>query len=188
MTRTAAVVLAAGAGTRFTGPSAKLLATLRDKPLIVWAVEHAMEAGLDEVIVVVGGGIEVARALPAGTTVVRNDRWAGGIATSLAAGIGAARAGGHGAVVVGLGDQPFVEAGAWRAVAACEETPIAVATYDGQRGNPVRLAAAVWRGLPMLGDQGARLLFRDRPELVTEVPCPGSSVDIDTVEDLAAWS
>jgi CTP:molybdopterin cytidylyltransferase MocA len=187
MTRTAAVVLAAGAGTRFAGPGPKLLAPFRGKPLVAWAVEHAADAGLDEVLVVVGG-IEVARALPPGVTVVRNERWAGGIATSLAAAIGAARAGGHGAVVVGLGDQPFIDPAAWQAVAAAEETPMAVATYEGERGNPVRLAAEVWRLLPMLGDQGARQLLRQRPELVSEVPCLGSAADIDTVEDLTTWS
>jgi molybdenum cofactor cytidylyltransferase len=187
VTRTAAVVLAAGAGTRFAGPGSKLLATFRERPLVAWAVEHAVDAALDEVVVVVGG-IDVARVLPPTVTVIRNDRWAGGIATSLAAAVGAARAGGHGAIVVGLGDQPFVDPSAWQAVAACEETPVAVATYDGERGNPVRLAAEVWGRLPTIGDAGARAVFRDRPELVTEVPCLGSAVDIDTVEDLAAWS
>ncbi len=107
------------------------------------------------------GGIEVARALPPGVTVVRNERWAGGIATSLAAGIGAARAGGHGAVVVGLGDQPFIDPAAWQAVAAAEETPMAVATYDGR----ARATRCGWRPrcgvvLPMLGDEGARPLLR----------------------------
>jgi molybdenum cofactor cytidylyltransferase len=187
VTRTAAVVLAAGAGSRFAGPGPKLLAPMRGKPLVVWAVEHAVDAGLDEVMVVVGG-LEVARALPPGVTVVRNDRWAGGIATSLAAAIGAARAGGYGALVVGLGDQPFIDPAAWQAVAAAEETPITVATYDGERGNPVRLAAEVWGLVPALGDEGARRLVRERPELVSEVPCLGSAADIDTVEDLTTWS
>jgi CTP:molybdopterin cytidylyltransferase MocA len=186
--RVAAVVLAAGAGSRFAGPGHKLLASLRGRPLVAWAVEHAMAAALDEVFVVVGEGIDVARAVPPGATVIKNDRWAGGVATSLAAAIAAARAGGHGAIVVGLGDQPFVGPSAWQAVAAADETPIAIATYEGVRANPVRLASAVWHQLPTLGDEGARRLSRNRPELVTEVPCAGSAVDIDTVEDLAAWS
>jgi CTP:molybdopterin cytidylyltransferase MocA len=177
---TAALVLAAGGGSRFDGETHKLLAPFRGRPLVTWALEAA--SVLDELIVVIGA-IEV--PVPAGATVVRNERWAEGQATSLTAGIAAATA--HDAVVVGLGDQPLVPAEAWRLVAE-SDSPIAVATYGGVRRNPVRLHSSVWPLVPTGGDEGARSLIRGRPELVVPVACPGDPVDVDTQEDLATWS
>jgi CTP:molybdopterin cytidylyltransferase MocA len=178
---TAAVLLAAGGGTRFVADGHKLLAPFRGRPLVEWALAAADV--LDELIVVTGA---VELVLPAGAREVRNARWADGQATSLAAGIDAAR--GHEAVVVGLGDQPLIPAEAWRQVAASTVTPIAVATYGGTRRNPVRFAAEVWPLLPREGDEGARSLLAGRPELVTEVACGGNPADVDTQEDLATWS
>jgi len=183
---TAAVVLAAGGGTRWTGEGHKLLARWRDRPVVEWAIEAAVQAGLDDVLVVTGA-VDV--PVPPGALEVRNERWTEGQATSLQAGVRAAAERGHDAVVVGLGDQPGVTAEAWRLVAdAPPAPPIAVATYGGRRGNPVRLAAEVWSFLPTTGDTGARVLMLARPDLVGQVACPGDPFDVDTVEDLTAWS
>ena len=182
---TAALVLAAGEGSRFVGETHKLVAPFRGRPLWEWAVDAAVQAALDATYVVTGA---VALPLPASVVEVHNDRWAEGQATSLAAGIATVRADGHDAVVVGLADQPLVGADAWRAVAASMESPIAVASFDGDRRPPVRLAAEVWPLLPASGDEGARTLMRKRPDLVTAVPCSGQPVDIDTLEDLEQWS
>jgi CTP:molybdopterin cytidylyltransferase MocA len=120
--------------------------------------------------------------------VLVNERWADGQATSLQLAISAAEVAGLDAVVVGLGDQPLVPPSAWQAVAASQVRPIAVATYGGRRGNPVRLARAVWDLVPAEGDEGARRLIREQPQLVTAVACEGHNLDIDTVEELGAWS
>ena len=128
-------------------------------------------------MVVTGGvDLDVPEAVP-------NPRWSEGIATSLQVAIAAA--GDADAIVVGLADQPFVPAEAWLLVAAAD-APIAVATYDGQRRNPVRLARQVWPDLPTTGDQGASVLFGSHP--VVEVACPGDPADVDRVEDLEQWS
>jgi len=92
---------------------------------------------------------------------------------------------GYDEVVIGVGDQPLVPPEAWRRVAAETATPIAVASFDGVTTPPVRLHRDVWRLLPVDGDEGARQLLRSRPELVTEVPCPGSGIDVDTAGELA---
>ena len=178
------VVLAAGDGSRFGGP--KLLADFRGRPLVTWAVDAALAAGLDEVAVVTGGQ-DLSAVLPEGVTEVPNLRWAEGQAGSLQAGIAHADAAGHDAVVVGLGDSPLVGAEAWRAVAAADG-PIATAEFDGRRRPPVRLAREVWPLLPTEGDEGARALLRERPDLVAAVPCAGDPVDVDTQGDLERWS
>lgn len=187
----AGVVLAAGAGQRFAssgGTGHKLLALLDGQPLVTHVQHAALAAGLDEVVLV-QGAVDLSAHRLDGVTLLHNDRWAEGIATSLHTAVAHAAAVGHDAVVVGLADQPRVSADAWRTVAAAPDAPpIAVAVYDGRRGNPVRLAAAMWPLLPETGDEGARSLMRRRPDLVREVPCIGQAWDVDTVEDLERWS
>ncbi len=185
-----AALLAAGAGTRFTGASHKLQATLHGRPLWEWALQRVAGAGFDHVVVVTGA---LDLALPADvepTVVVRhNPDWARGQATSVRVAIATARELGADCITIGLADQPFVTAQAWRAVgAADDDCRVVVATYDGRPGpHPVRLHADVWPLLPDDGDEGARSLLELHPEWVCRVPCLGSVDDIDTVEDLARW-
>ncbi|HZM28982.1 MAG TPA: nucleotidyltransferase family protein [Acidimicrobiales bacterium] len=189
---TAAIVLAAGGGSRFResgGDVHKLLAPYLGRTVVEWAIEAATAAQLDATYVVRGAVDLPVPPLAAGkVTFVRNNRWREGLATSLQAGVARARQDGHAAVVVGLGDQPLVLTEAWRLVSRATRTPLAVATYKGERGNPVRLSTLVWPLLPRVGDEGARVVMRRRPDLVTEVPCPGRAADIDTVDDLREWS
>lgn len=184
--RVVVAVLAAGAGSRFGGPTHKLRAALGGRTVAEVAIDAALRAGVGPVLVVTG-----ATELELGdrpVRVVHNARWAEGQSTSLHAAVAEAGRAGAGALVVGLADQPFVEPEAWRRVATAT-APIAIATYGGRRRNPVRLDRSVWPLLAaaVTGDEGARALARLRPDLVGEVPCPGSPVDIDTLEDLHRW-
>lgn len=185
---TVAVVLAAGAGSRFHGDTHKLLAPFRSTTVLDTVLDAVERAGFDHVVVVTGAA-DIPDSLldRPGFEVAHNPRWAEGQATSVQVGVATAERLGADAVVIGLGDQPLVSTECWQRVAA-GRSPITVASYDGQRGNPVRLDRSVWSLLPTTGDVGARHVIGQRPELVGEVACKGSSADIDTQEDLDRWN
>ena len=183
-----AVLLAAGGGTRFSGPTHKLLALLDGRPVFRRSLDHVITAGFDHVVVVTGA-VQLDIDDPT-VTVVHNPEWPHGQAGSLQVGIAAAGAFHSDFAVIGLADQPFIPPSAWRAVASTgSAAPIVVASYGGVRGpNPVRLHRSVWAHLPTEGDEGARPLMRLHPDWIDEVACDGSAADIDTLEDLGSWT
>lgn len=189
--RSAAVVLAAGAGTRYAGPGHKLHADAGGVPVVVRSVAAAVEAGFDDVLVICGAvplaPVLSAHEATASARTVFNPRWEGGMATSLSLGIETAEALGYRSVVVGLGDMPAVTAGDWQAVARCADSPIVVTRWpDGHLTPPVRLQRDVWGLLPAEGDIGARALWSARDSLlVTQLDRPGSGHDVDTAADLS---
>ncbi len=195
--QTVAVLLAAGAGSRFRDVRHKLLAELdsHGRTVIGQTLGRLIDARIGPIIVVTGALSRDDLAIDATVADLldhpevsthHNPAWADGQSTSVRIGLDAAAHLGADAVVIGLADQPFITADAWRTIADGLGA-IAVATYDGRRGNPVKLHASVWGLLPASGDEGARVLMRARPDLVVEVPCTGSPADIDTVEDLQQW-
>ena len=185
----AIAILAAGRGSRLGGDDAKPLVVLRDRPLVTWALDAAVGSGLHPVWLVTGyRGSDVRAAAPQGVDVVHNRHWRQGIASSLRAALEAiAPYAEVTAVCVGLADQPQVGSEAYLRLAAAhaEGAQLAVATYDGVRGNPVLLARSLWAEANELeGDVGARQLMKQHD--VVEVPCEGtgSAVDVDTPQDL----
>lgn len=186
----AGLVLAAGAATRMGRP--KQLLDWGGRPLVRVAAETALAAHLSPVLAVLGSAqAEVAAALaglPA--QLVPNPRYAEGQSTSLRAGIAALPAD-CAAVVVLLGDQPFVTAEIvnrlvteWQA----GDQPIVAPLYAEQRGNPVLFARSVFPELlAVSGDQGARAVLANDPARVRLVPFDDARplADIDTPEDYA---
>jgi len=194
--RAAALILAAGAGSRLAASGADVVA----KPLLEWhgttlvdaALTAAREGGCAPVVLVVGHrGDAVARRAGPDVRVVEAPDWADGISASLRAGLTALAADPVDAVCVGLADQPRIGAEAYgllREVAdLVPDAPIAVAVYGGVRGNPVLLRRAVWaEACALTGDAGARQLMGEHT--VVEVDCTGTGhpADVDTLGDLQA--
>jgi molybdenum cofactor cytidylyltransferase len=186
--RIAALILAAGASARMGRP--KQLLDWGGKPLVRVAAEVALAAKLDPLLVVVGGAqaevMEALAGLP--LRIIANPDYAAGQSTSLRAGI-AALGQSTDAVVVLLGDQPFVTAAIVERLIAewdSSEAAIIAPTYAGQRGNPVLFGRAVFPELLAVpGDQGARAVLaadRSRVHLVA-FDDPRPLADIDTPED-----
>jgi CTP:molybdopterin cytidylyltransferase MocA len=181
----AAAVLAAGRGSRLGGDASKPLLEWRGRPLVSWALDAVLASGLTPVLVVVGyRAADVRATLPAGIEMLENGDWEEGIASSLRTVLTALMTRPDvDAVCVGLADQPLVGAEAYRRVAATDGE-LVVPTYEGQPGNPVKLARSLWaEALELHGDVGARALARDR---AVRIDCTGTgdAADVDTLEDL----
>ncbi|MCC6946349.1 MAG: molybdopterin-binding/glycosyltransferase family 2 protein [Bradyrhizobiaceae bacterium] len=191
--KVAALVLAAGRGTRMGGPN-KLLEEIGGKPIVRWAVEAAAASRARPVVVVTGHeGDRVAAALKGlDFQRVHNPDFAEGLSTSLKAGLAALPAD-IDAVAVTLGDMPEVTGALIdrlaQAIDPARGMLIAVPTREGRRGNPVVWTRRFFDELKHLeGDVGARHLIAQHNESVVEVPVEdeGAFRDIDTPEALQA--
>lgn len=194
----AAVLLAAGSGTRFGG--AKLLAPLpaaahgvpAGTPIGVAACRHLATA-VAHVIAVVRPGDDALAALlaQAGARIAVCARAADGMGESLACGVAAARdADGW---LVALADMPWVAPATIVRVAQCLAggASIVVPRHAGARGHPVGFAAAHRDALLALhGDEGARRIVRAHAAVAVDVDVddPGVVRDVDRREDLGQSS
>jgi molybdenum cofactor cytidylyltransferase len=188
--RLEAVVLAAGAGSRFGG--GKLLAAYGSGVLLQGALAAAFAAPVRGVTVVTGADAEavtaVARGFNARVHIVHARDHAEGMGASLRAGI-ASLPPDAAAAFVFLGDMPRVPHGVLRSLADAVQkgAPAAAPTFGGRRGNPVLLGRELFPGLLALkGDEGARRILQslgDRLALV-ETSDDGVLFDVDQKSDL----
>jgi nicotine blue oxidoreductase len=169
-----AVVLAAGASSRFGLPKQRLLL----EPVL----ERVRQSSLDDVVVVLG-----AHELETSAHTVTCPDWEKGPGASLRCGLAALPEDTEAAVVV-LGDGPELAPEAIdRVLAAWRESgaEVVAATYGGIRLHPVLFARAAWSRIP---DEGARDLD------AVLVPCddlqPPGDVDFadELPEGLKPWS
>lgn len=163
----AAVVLAAGASSRFGSPKQQLL--------LAPVLERVRDApSVGEVVVVLG-----AHAVKTDARTIHCAEWARGPGASLRCGLAELPPDAEAAVVV-LGDGPMLAPEAIeRVVAAWREgaSDVVAASYGGNRGHPLVLARRTWASIP---DEGARVL---EPVLIAcdDLGAPG---DVDTPADL----
>ena len=186
-----AIILAAGSSTRMGGPN-KLLAELAGKKLVRIAVEQALASKATEVVVVTGHQADLVAQALSGLNVklVFNPDFAGGLASSVKAGVAAVPETADGALIC-LGDMPLIDAGLIDrlidAFAPDRGNLIVLPVAEGRRGNPVLWSRRFFGELMTLeGDVGARHLIAKHGEAVAEVPVEGDSafLDIDTPQAL----
>jgi len=167
-----AVVLAAGAATRFGSPKQLLL--------LPYVLEAVRAAPVDEIVVVAGAydiepedeslDLDDAR-------VVRCADWALGPGASLRCGLAAVDQSADAALVV-LADGPYLDPRAIeRVLAHRDRSPFVAATYDGTRSHPAVISRSLWDQIPDDGGRGLDALLIPCDDLIP----PG---DIDT-PDLA---
>ena len=188
-----AIVLAAGRSSRMG--SNKLLAQIRGKPLVRYAVEAALGSAASGVYVVTGNEADAVAStledLPA--SIINNPEYTTGLSSSLRFGLKALPDQADAALIL-LGDMPGVRRELIDKLIAAfnpgEGRCICVATRSGKRGNPVLWAKRFFPEMEVLeGDVGAKHLMAQYAELVCEVEADddGPLDDIDTPDALAAY-
>ncbi len=175
MSAVAAVVLAAGGGRRYGMP--KALVEFEGSLLVERAVRTA-RAVCDPVLVVLGAqAVDVWRQADLdGATVLANQDWETGMASSLRTGLEGLRGwpAPVDAAVLLLVDMPGMTPEALRKVSEhAAPDALVTATYDGVRGHPVLIGRDHWAGVleTATGDEGARRYLAAHE--VVEVDCTG---------------
>lgn len=182
-----AVVLAAGESSRFG--SAKQLATYQGQPLVTRAIRLAETVCAERTVLVTGNAWQkvAAACAPLAGFIVCNSEFRAGMASSIAAGVGAVRAA-AGAVLLILADQPLVTTGHLANLAeAWRETPgmIVASGYAGTNGPPVIFPRAFFPELMSLGgDRGAKTVIACHRECLRVIAFDPAATDIDRPSDL----
>ena len=183
-----AILLAAGESRRM-GSINKLELVIDGTPLLRRSAEVILQAGMGEVVVVVGFEEQTSRRLLDGLAVntVSNPDYRNGQMTSVHRGMSALREPCDG-IFICLSDLPLLEAAdlqrMMRAFESCDDS-ILVPTYRGRRGNPIILDYRHRRSI-LDGDRnlGCRRLIEKNPHLVKTLEMDDDHVvfDLDTPE------
>lgn len=188
MSHIAAIVLAAGASTRFG--QCKQLLEWKGKTLLAHVTDVALEAGLDPVIVVLGCQVEETyRAL--GDRPVQkliNWRWEEGMSASVRTGLAAVPPRADGALFLQC-DQPRITVDLLQALVnqfERSDSHIVHPVHASRRGTPVLFSRHFFPQLAVVtGDEGGRSLIQRYPRDVATVRVddPDVLIDVDTPAD-----
>ena len=178
--RVAAVILAAGASSRFG--SMKQLAPFDGGTMLDAVIETSRRASLDPLIVVASSTLP----LPEDIVRVPNDEPSAGLARSLRLGLAAVPA--SSAAIILLADQPTVTpAHLAQLLNARGSRPIVATEAAGVLGPPALLEPAAFHLADRIeGDRGLRDVLRSQPDNVASVAIPRHFPDVDEPSDLAA--
>lgn len=191
--KTAAVIQAAGKGSRFHSNQYKLLTKIDGKPMIVHTIEPVLRAGFDEIVVVIGCYANEMQKILENypVNIVRNEDWEKGQSTSLCLGVQSVAGSSERACLM-LGDQPFLKTETIMALlleSDAHPNEIIVPFYQDRRGNPIIVPASRYGMLLNLtkGDQGGKQLLLTVGYRKLSVNDNGILRDIDTVEELEQY-
>jgi molybdenum cofactor cytidylyltransferase len=188
--KTAAIVLAAGASSRFG--STKALAPFRGRELLQHVLDAASRFEFAEVVVVLGHDAgEIERRLQwRSEKLVLNPDPDAGLSSSLLVGLAGVSPASDAALIM-LGDQPLVRPDVIErllAAFASDDAPILMPRYrDGGGPNPLLIHRRAWPlAFEARADRGLGPVLRDHRDLVAEVAVEGSNPDVDSPADLTA--
>ena len=184
-------ILLAGGASRGLGHP-KQLVVYQGKTLLRRSAKTLVSTSCSPVVTVLGAVIEACQQELDGLDVdLRlNDEWSIGISSSIQAGLLylVKAEPDIGAVVVSLCDQPYVTSADLEKLITRyrEDRPaIVAARYHDVVGVPALFDRSMFEPLLSLsGDQGARYLIRNNPEVVVQVDIPNAAFDVDNEHDL----
>jgi molybdenum cofactor cytidylyltransferase len=189
---TAGIILAAGASTRLGQP--KQLLRLKNKYLIEWVLDAALNSRLSKIVLVLGSSHQkIQQALGKKSQhsklyIKVNPQYREGQSHSLRTGLATVKDD-FAAVIFLLGDQPLLKSATINTLLQkfwSTEKDICVPTYRGKRKNPTVFGRRFYGDLMNIrGDRGARQLIDTHLDQVLKVEMhdPLCFFDVDTQKD-----